>query len=609
MDPHLRLRFANTALLTGLAILYLAYDTGFRFWVSQSDAAFLQAMTLRHPAALKDNGGAGLAFEAAAEATSTPALQTYLYNAPRWTRATTAGGSAEKKEGAVNAAHASVADLPMAAVVVESSWLSPDHASVSASYAQRLLEGYRSALLTGAPWLLLTGTAEESALGLQHLRRLARPAEALFGPAAVSRWPVELQRLAEALYESMLPYDTLGAWVCGAGTRPIPSFLSPPPPASPSAALRSALRHLLSVSSLTDTATSGVHGRPSALELAAAWLQRHDGADVADHSEAEVDTAATDARVTVYATANSYTAAAGAPSHGDTLDGASVGRQRTVAEEDAGDTAGSGGGAGAWESARVRLLRVNGTHRPVHVTLPGIIAVAAPDENARARYAAAALQQLLEKTLVHRHALLTTAPSAAAFKDEAAWWWWIGQPHGVTVVGGAWEQQRIKLIYIKALREAAAETQAQLRRAVQDIHHARCQFEGGAEMQRQCRGTRGTRLPPSALPFARSVPAPPQVFILPPAMEEMPKPEEQPEWLNYTGELPATINPNASRAARAIGRWSFFLYVNYRRWMDWFLASLPTGVYQDHFVLASILMSDLAEHRISWRDAFFALWD
>lgn len=621
MDGQFRLRLVNSILLAGILLMYVVYDTGFRFWMSQSDVSTLNAMLLRNPAALKQSGGAALAFEAATEATLVPALQTYLFDSRQWARVVPAAvelrrdGNANAKSPSSPPSSAassperspasSLSDFPMAAVVVESSWLSPDHAAVSAPYAQRLLEGYRYALLTGAPWLLLAGSAEETALGLQHLRRMAQPAETLFGKSAVARWPAELQRMASVLHTSMLPYETLEAWMQGADAQPIPSFLSTisstgasssllhlpsASPASPSAALRFSLNHLLSATSLTDVGATALHGRPSALILGAEWLQRSDAASLHNGRD-EALSDAMPPRVTVYANSHAYTAV---PADGV---------ENTEAAPPKSNAAKAAEEHGSWESARVLTLHINGTRRPVHITVPGVVAVTAPDANKRARYAAKALQRLMETTLVHRHALLSQrAPQDAVENAGDGWWWWLGRPFGVTVIGGSWEQQRVKLLYMNALREAAAETRERIRTAVQDVHRTRCQFESGPAAPLLCSGARRTRLPASALPFAAAVPSPAKVFVLPPAVEDAPVPEPQPKWLNYTGELPPHINAGASHAARVIGRWSFFLYANYRRRMDWVLASVPVGAYQDHFVLASVLMSDLADRRISWRD-------
>ncbi|KPA79045.1 hypothetical protein ABB37_05579 [Leptomonas pyrrhocoris] len=625
MDQPLHLRLAKTVLLSGILLMYVAYDTGFRLWMAQSDVRVLNAAIVRDTTALNVRGEGGLTFEAATEVASTPSLQIYLRQNYRWpsARPSTAasgdeqGGDTDKDianhrgYGAgstaadVGASYspnsaAALSDFPMAAVVVESTWLSPDQAAVSAPYAQRLLEGFRYALLTGSPWLLLAGSAEETALGLQYLRRLSQPAETLFGMTALAGWPSELTRVAESIRASMAPYATLGAWMHGAPSKPIPSFDSSALPAvSPSAllrrlalshddssaALRSSLHHLLSVSALARAEGGTQHRRPSALILGAEWLRRSDAALLRLSGSGNVDDggsgfAVTEAevkrpRVTVFATSDTYS------SSSDDV---------------------------SWESPRMWEWPVNGTQsQRVHLTLPGIVAIAVPDANKRARFAAKALQQLLEKTLLRRHARRAEAPRITARSVHEGWeWWWLGRSYGVTVVGGGWEQQRVRLLYTKALREAAAETHEGLRQAVQDVHRARCRFESGSGASSPlCAGARRSRLPTSALPFTAAVPSPPKVFVLPPGAEDTQTPEPQPEWLNYTGELPLSVNADASYAARVIGRWSYFIYVNYRRWMDWFLASLPGGAYQDHFVLASVLMSDLADHRISWRDVLY----
>jgi hypothetical protein len=640
MEDALRIRFVNTVLLAGILLMYVVYDTAFRFWMSQSDTVNLSAAILHDTASLQAIGESGVAFETATEVTSTPALQTYLYESYRWSRASgdattnqqkrAQGSSADNEESDTVAdrkytpqpsAHddvdAALSKFPMAAVVVESTWLSPDHGHVSAAYAQRLLEGVRYALFTGAPWLLLAGTAEETSLGLQYLRHLPQPAEALFGQAAQARWPSELSRLAESLRTSMAPYDTLEAWLHGADTKAIPSFATtslrtaaaassllgesaPSSTNTTSAGLQFSLQHLLSVSALAGVAeevssySTASYERSSSLILGAEWLRRTDAAFLVSGarsgeysgpaptpspaSSADTGNKATEPQVTVYATGDAYI-----------KDGVNNGSSSSTIN--------------VWEVPRVRELQISGAAQRVHLTLPGIVAVVATDANQRSRVVAKVLQQLLEETVVQRHALRLDASSPPRSGVANGWWWWLGRLYGVTVIGGGWEQQRVKLLYIKALREAAARAQETLRKAVQDIHCARCRFEGSVASP-LCSGARWGKLPKSAMPFTTATPRPPKVFVLPPAFEETPVMEVLPEWLNYTGELPPSVNAGASHAARVIGRWSFYLYANYRRWMDGFLASLPGGVYQDHFVLVSLLMSDLADYRISWWDVF-----
>ncbi|KAL7703084.1 hypothetical protein NQL31_000669 [Lotmaria passim] len=624
MEQPLRLRFLNTMMLMGILSLYVVYDAGFRFLMSQSDTLALHAAILHDAAVLKINGESGIAFDAAAEATSTPALQAYhLHESHPFSRAADAAlsSSAATDLPHLNNEASSLADFPMAAVVVESTWLSPDQVTVSASYAQRLLEGFRYALLTGAPWLLVVGSAEETALGLQHLRRLPYPAETLFGEAVTARWPTELTHIAESMRASMAPYATLGAWMHAAASTPLPSYVSPALPittAAPaltrssvaegqSAALRFSLSHLLSASALGSTVgTTPSQGRPSTLMLGAEWLHRSDAA-VLLHSSSS---SAAAPRVTVYGTDSVYDAS-GLDEDASQSPATAKPQQQQQRRQDLGmdgaadDSHSSAGdrigvvGGGSWETPRVWTLQPSGTQQ-VHIVVPGLVAVTVPDANKRARYAATALQRLLEQTLVRRHARRVGDSS-----EEGAWWWWLGRSYGVAVVGGEWEQQRVKLLYVKALREAATETRDSIRRAVQDVHRARCQFEGGGgagdvAASSLCRSTRRLQLP-----FTAAVPRAPRVFVLPPAFEDTPTSEPQPEWFNYTGELPQTVNADAPYAARVLGRWSFYLYTNYRRWMNWFLASLPGGTYQDHFVLASVLMSDLADHRISWQDALY----
>ncbi|KPI88929.1 hypothetical protein ABL78_1974 [Leptomonas seymouri] len=640
MEPPLRFRLMNTVLLTGILFMYVVYDSGFRFWMSRSDATALNAAILHGARAPVPGGAPGLTFEAAAEATPTPPLQTYLLQSHRWLHVTssnigndhepvnregstrdqrTSAGSVGTRAGAPYVSHRATgfSDFPMAAVVVESTWLSPDQAFVSAHYAQRLLEGFRYALLTGSPWLLVAGSAEETSLGLQHLRRMPHPAETLFGKRARAQWPSELRRVAESIRESMAPYTTLGAWMHSARSKSIPAFGSSPLPEEwpsclvnhsalsqddPSAALHFSLSHLLSVSTLVSAEGGTQHGRLSALILGAEWLRRSDG-DYSVRGAATPLEAAKTPHVTVYATGDTYSSST-SNLEGDEASFAEM-QQTRVNRGSCSSSGSTNGGDVSWEAPRMWEWQLNGTQQRVHITVPGIVAITVPDANKRSRYAAKALQQLLATTLVRRHARHSDASSRIT-QPINEWLWWLGRPYGVTIVGGGWEQQRVKLLYIKALREAAAETHESLRRAVQDVHRARCDFEGGSgALSHLCSGARRGRLPTAALPFIAAVPSPPKVFVLPPAFEDAPVAAPQPEWLNYTGELPPSVNPDASYAARVVGRWSYFIYVNYRRWMDWFLASLPGGAYQDHFVLASVLMSDFADQRISWRDVLY----
>ncbi|KAK7195753.1 hypothetical protein NESM_000505900 [Novymonas esmeraldas] len=593
MEPVLRVRLVNALVLTCVLALYVVYDAGFRFWMAHSDVVPLTAALTHDTAALRRYGDVGLAYDAATSAVGSPPLQLCSV------------GAAHPRSDAASAV------LPMAAVVVESTWLTPDQDGVSNAYAQRLLEGYRYALLTGAPWLLLSGTTAEAALGLQFLRRLPHPSDALFSELAMQRWPPALRATALRLRESMTPYATLGAWIHGAGTRPLTDFPHPAlhrhgdgeqsvgrqALAWGTAALQLSLSQLLSAHAVADA--DAHHVRRTALLLGAEWLRRVDvdppaaGSGVSAHGSAGGDSAALEEpRITVLATG--------------TLGGGHDG------EDDVGDDAGAAHGrdsiggvardatSAPWQQPRVRELRGNDSVAVAHVTVPGLFMAADAEAQRRPRQVARALQQLIEQTLVHRHATRGTPGT----EDDAGRWWWLGRAYGVTIIAGGWEQQRVKLLYMKALHDAVADSHDGLRRAVQLLHQSRCQFER-APLPPSCQGLRRPQLPPSALPFTAAVPARSRIFVLPPPLEEQESVPPQPEWLHYTGELPTSTNAEASHVAQLLGRVSFFIYLNYRRWMDWFLASLPVGSYQDHFVLVSILLSDLAEHRISWTDMLY----
>ncbi|CBZ27365.1 conserved hypothetical protein [Leishmania mexicana MHOM/GT/2001/U1103] len=618
MDPASRVRVMNVTVLTCILVLYIAHDAGFRFWMTRSDTLPLTAALVHDTKVLQQYGDVGLAYDAAIGHVRTRPLQLYTVDAERFAANYTARMKATAAEAASqndvprpsptpSAADDTFSDaLPMAAVVVESTWLTPDQDAVSSVYAQRLLQGYRYALLSGAPWLLLSGSATEASVGLQFLRLLPNPAERIFPDSVLEQWPPPLVTAALQLRESMAPYETLGAWVHGAGTRPLKSF-----PASSmtslasqqqdthqssvlgDSSLQSSLSQLLSAHSLTETGVS--HVRPAALILGAEWMRHMDAqhrsgspaTNVNGATEAAADghAAPEQPRVTVYATMP------------DTDDGDD---DLTMERNDDGGAAKDAASA-PWEQPRVLELHVNSTSTAVHVTVPGMVMISDVNINRRAQNVARAVQQLVELALVHRHA--TRSSSAPTDTErEAGWWWWIARPYGVTVVAGRWEQQRVKLLYMKAFREAVADSQEGLRKAVQLLHQSRCQFERPL-LPLSCHGVRGPQLPPSALPFSTAVvPARSRIFVLPPPYEDLQSAQPKPEWLNYTGELPASINAEASCVAKLLGRLSFFLYFNYRRWMDWFLASLPVGSYQDHFVLISVLMSDFAEHRISWMD-------
>ncbi|CAC9491027.1 conserved hypothetical protein [Leishmania infantum JPCM5] len=620
MDPASRVSVMNVTVLTCILVLYIAHDAGFRFWMTRSDTVPLTAALVHDTKVLQQYGDVGLAYDAAIGHVRTPPLQLYSINAERFAANYTAPmraaaaetasqNDAPRPSSAPSATDNTFSDaLPMAAVVVESTWLTPDQDAVSSVYAQRLLEGYRYALLSGAPWLLLSGSAAEASVGLQFLRLLPNPAERIFPDSVLERWPLPLVTAALQLRESMAPYETLGAWVHGAGTRPLNSFPASSmtsrasqrqdahqSPVPGQASLQSSLSQLLSAYSLA--VTSAGHVRPASLILGAEWMRRVDAQHRSSSSATNVNGATRAAadghaapeqpRVTVYATK---------PDADDGDDDLKIEKN-----EDGG--AAKDAASAPWEQPRVLELHVNNTSTAVHVTVPGMVMISDANANKRAQHVARAVQQLVELTLVHRYAARSSSSSSAPMdaEREVGWWWWLGRPYGVTVIAGRWEQQRVKLLYMKAFREAVADSQEGLRKAVQLLHQSRCQFERPL-LPLPCHGVRGPQLPPSALPFSTAVPARSRIFVLPPPYEDLQSVQPKPEWLNYTGELPASINAEASRVAKLLGRVSFFLYLNYRRWMDWFLASLPVGSYQDHFVLISVLMSDFAEHRISWMD-------
>ncbi|KAG5492974.1 hypothetical protein JKF63_01555 [Porcisia hertigi] len=617
MDAASRARVMNATVLTCMLALYVLYDAGFRFWMAHSDILPLTAALTHDEKTLDQYGGLGLAYDAAIENVRTLSLQHYSINGVRCTsnysarRKTATARNTHQNGGLHRSTTPSTTDcfasaaLPMAAVVVESTWLTPGQDAVSDVYAQRLLEGYRYALLSGAPWLLLSGSAAEASVGLQFLRQLPNPADTIFPESMLQRWPMPLLATALQLRKSMAPYGTLGAWVHGAGTRPLKSFpvSSMAPRASwqpdfhegsmPSrSSLELSLNQLLSAHTFAEADAGYV--RPTSLILGAEWLRRLDAQRQRGNSTTSVTdatgTAAGDPatpeqpRVTVYAS-------------GEPFDVADDDDDWTLEVGEVGHTARDAASA-PWEQPRVRELCVNSSTM-VHVTVPGMVMITDVNVNNRPRHVARALQQLVEQTLVHRY---STRNSAAHMDTEkGGWWWWLGQAYGVTVITGGWEQQRVKLLYMKALREAVADSQRGVQKAVHLLHQSRCQFEGKL-LPFSCQGVRGPQLPLSALPFSTAVPARTRIFVLPPPYEGAQRVQPQPEWLRYTGELPASFNIEASQLAQLLGRVSFFVYFNYRRWMDWFLSSLPVGSYQDHFVLLSVLMSDFAEHRISGTD-------
>ncbi|KAG5477931.1 hypothetical protein LSCM4_05324 [Leishmania orientalis] len=616
MDRASRVRVMNATVLTCILALYILHDAGFRFWMTRNDSLSLTAALVHDTEALQQTDGLRVAYDAAMGNLRTLPLQLYSIYAKRLsaiyvartkatvTKTTSQSAAAYRSDAPFVAVYNVSRTLPMAAVVVESTWLTPDQDAVSYVYAQRLLEGYRYALLSGAPWLLLSGSAMEASVGLQFLRLLPNPAKTIFPDSVLQRWPPPLVNTALQLRESMAAYATLGEWVHGAGTRPLKAFPASsmasqasrlqgayPSSVPTHSSLQSSLRQLLSAHALAETDDSYV--RPASLILGAEWMSRtdaqHGGRNGAAGEQHIARTAVSGKaapegpRVTVYATT---------PDGGDDLK-----KERSKSGRAAKDAA-----TALWEQPRVLELYANGTAMAVHVTVPGMVMVSDVNSNKRARHVARALQQLVELTLVHRHA--TRSSTAPTDPEEVRWWWWLGQPYGVTVIASRWEQQRVKLLYIKAFREAVGDSHEGLRKAVQLLHRARCQFEGPLPPL-SCQGVRGPELPPSALPFSTAVPARSRIFVLPPPYEELQSFQPKPGWLNYTGELPASINADASKVAKLLGRVSFFLYFNYRRWMDWFLASLPVGSYQDHFVLASVLMSDFAEHRINWRDVMY----
>ncbi|CAJ1008855.1 hypothetical protein Q4I28_004168 [Leishmania naiffi] len=590
MDPASRVRVMNATVLTCILALYIVHDAAFRYWMTRSDTLPLTAALVNDTKALQQHDDVGVAYDAAIGNVRTPPLQLY--------------SNAERSAPSADAYNFSNA-LSMAAVVVESTWLTPDQDAVSYMYAQRLLEGYRYALLSGAPWLLLSGSAVEASVGLQFLRRLPNPADRLFPDSVLQRWPRPLIITALQLRESMAPYATLGAWMHGVGTRPLRSFPASSMTSRTSqqqdvhqssvsdhSSLQSSLSQLLSAHALAETDAS--HIRPASLILGAEWIRRMDAQQRSGNWTTNVngvrgtaaDSLATPerARVTVHVT---------------TSDAASDDDDVAIRKGEDGRSAKDAANA-PWEQPRVLEFHVNSTSTKVHVTLPGMAMISEANVNQRARHVARALQQLVELTLVHRHT--SRSPIAPGNTEkEVGWWWWLGRPYGVTIIAGKWEQQRVKLLYMKAFREAVADSREGLRKAVQLLHQSRCQFEGPLPPL-SCQGVRGPQLPPSAMPFSTAVPARSRIFVLPPPHEELPNVQPKPEWLSYTGELPVFINAEASQVAKLLGRVSFFLYFNYRRWMDWFLASLSVGIYQDHFMLISVLMSDFAEHRISWLD-------
>ncbi|RNF26512.1 uncharacterized protein Tco025E_01217 [Trypanosoma conorhini] len=84
---------------------------------------------------------------------------------------------------------------------------------ISGTTKARLLHGLRTALLAGAPWVIVPGGEGERRSAEQFLWSLEHPPVALFPDAMLSELPPKLQRLAEQMRDSMSFDTSLKSWI------------------------------------------------------------------------------------------------------------------------------------------------------------------------------------------------------------------------------------------------------------------------------------------------------------------------------------------------------------------------------------------------------------
>ncbi|KAF5223417.1 hypothetical protein TcYC6_0081290 [Trypanosoma cruzi] len=98
------------------------------------------------------------------------------------------------------------------AVIVMSAPSLPEGVISSITKA-RLLHGVRTALLAGAPWIIVPGSVEERRSAEKFLWELRSPSEALFPDATLSELPAKVQKLAVQMRDSMSFDTSLKNWI------------------------------------------------------------------------------------------------------------------------------------------------------------------------------------------------------------------------------------------------------------------------------------------------------------------------------------------------------------------------------------------------------------
>ncbi|CCW62486.1 unnamed protein product [Phytomonas sp. EM1] len=472
--------------------------------------------------------------------------------------------------------------LPIAAVVVIVGGGSP---------RRRVLAGYRAALLTGAPWLLLVekGGAGNNREGekrgewsekegegrspaVELLRGLQRPLEALFPSAVCRALPAGFHAAAaELLRGGEVP--SLAAW-------------------------RRAARGIAALhydnDRVEEKKTSAGVPQEKTQTLAALLVEMMDddtrraSAPLQEGSEGDLE----EGEIVIY------------PDQGEMEEVLPASRDLDFVESDFVEEEMD------WQFPRLWTP----PHLPQRqYVLPGIVEVEITEKmdgkNPPLHHpdrVADKLQQLLEQSAIRRlarHQLRGrvgrsggdfsanhTCPPHGADKDAL---WLLKESYGVVFVGSIGEQYRIQLLYqrvFNAARKAAWQRLCQLIATLRG--GSPNSTEGGAPPS-------GDTSLFSSLP-GRSLAT--RIFVFPVIAEPDQNSFPNPLWLPYNNELPLDAPTNSYRITRCIASYSHYLYKNYRQWMDSMLVATFSLRQMNYMTIVHELVADFMDGRIDRRD-------
>lgn len=227
----------------------------------------------------------------------------------------------------------------------------------------------------------------------------------------------------------------------------------------------------------------------------------------------------------------------------------------------------------------------------VSFILPGIVVAEIPATPSRTRPVEVFYDMMLRTILDHRR---HNRRHGQAHQHEGRMWW-LQRPYGVVVVANVGEQQRVKLVYAKALRETAKTVTETLQRLARlEVtrrllgHLKQASPSVKEELRHRTHGEdfRAVVVPPARVLVDHS----PTDYNAPPPLFQ---------WLPFTGELPEGTNENCNFVLRYVATYSHYIYEHYRQLSMIYSYDFTEVASEMKF---SKLLDDIGDNRISLRD-------